>query len=318
MSGFVALPRAPLPGAPSPDGRAHRTGVADGISGWLESAAMTALFEAFGCRRTAGGSLGDRLAEAERFSTRWDYRNGLERHQAVGETFAPELDALIRGTTAALGLADCATPSADRYDHVLVLGGGIRTMLARANLSATVLGQGVAASTVAGLGSTRPLEGHEEITRELGLGPCPTEGDAVDEALRHEFGFGEPTGGRSGEGWWVRDHADARPPVHVLAAPSTRPGQRANTADTFVGWAELLPGVARGARLLLVTTDMFVPFQHCDAMRVLGLGYGAEIETIGFATATSPWVRPARTFEVLQEVRSAIRSMQLLHDAVSR
>lgn len=305
---------APLPScAPGAD----RAGTAEGIAAWLGSAAMTALLDVFGFRLPAGGPLVDRLADAERFSTRWDYRKGSERHQAVGETFEPERDALIRETTAALGLADCAAPAAERYDHVLVLGGGVRTMLARADLAATVLRRRTGVSTVAGLGSTRPLVGQEEITRELGLRPCPTEGDAVEEALRREFGLGEPTGHRQGDGWWLREHADARPPVYVLAAPSTRSGMRANTADTFVGWAELLPGIARGARLLLVTTDMFVPFQHCDAVRVLGLGYGAMIETIGFATATSRWVPPARTFEVLQEVRSAIRSMQLLYAAVA-
>lgn len=305
---------APLPScAPGGD----RVGVAEGIAAWLGSVAMTTLLDAFGFRLPADGPLVDRLADAERFSTRWDYRAGLERQQAAGETFEPELDALIRATTAALGLADCATPAAQPYDHVLVLGGGVRTMLARADLAATVLREGIAVSTVAGLGSTRPLVGQEEVTRELGLRPCPTEGDAVEEALRREFRLGEPTGCRGGDDWWVREHADAQPPVYVLAAPSTRPGMRANTADTFVGWAQRLPGAVRGARLLLVTTDMFVPFQHCDAVRVLGLGYGAMVETIGFATATSRWVRPARAFEVLQEVRSAIRSMQLLYAAVA-
>jgi hypothetical protein len=307
------------PGAALPSCAAggDRTGVVEGVAAWLGSAAMTALLDAFGFRLSTGCPLAERLLEAERFSTRWDYRKGLERHQAAGEAFDPELDALIRATTAALGLADCATPAAQRYDHVLVLGGGVRTMLARADLAGTALRDGVEVSTVAGLGSTRPLVGQEETTRELGLRPCPTEGDAVEEALRREFDLGEPTGRRGGDGWWVREHADARPPVYVLAAPSTRPGMRANTADTFVGWAELLPGVARGARLLLVTTDMFVPFQHCDAVRVLGLGYGATVETIGFATATSRWVQPARTFEVLQEVRSAIRSVRLLYAAVA-
>jgi hypothetical protein len=305
---------APLPScAPGGD----RPGVAEGVAAWLGSAAMTALLDAFGFRLSTGRPLADQLADAERFSGRWDYRKGLERHQAGGETFEPALDTLIRTTTAALGLADCATPTAKRYDHVLVLGGGVRTMLARASLAVTALREGVEVSTVAGLGSTRPLVGQDETTRELGLAPCPTEGDAVEAALRREFRLGEPTGRRGGGGWWVREHADARPPVYVLAAPSTRPGMRANTADTFVGWAELLPGIARDARLLLVTTDMFVPFQHCDAVRVLGLGYGAVIDTIGFATATSRWVQPARTFEVLQEVRSAIRSMQLLYAAVA-
>jgi hypothetical protein len=301
---------APLP-AYTPD--RGRAGVADGIAAWLGSPALAALLEAFGHRPPAGGPLAERLAEVERFSERWDYRNGGERHQAVGEVFAPELDALIRSTTAALGLADCAVPPRTTYDHVLVLGGGVRTMVARANLAATVLRSGVRASTVAGLGSTRPLEGQAASAAELGLRPCPTEGDAVDEAIRREFGLGEPGGHRAGPGWWVRSYPDARPQVHVLAAPSTRPGQRANTADTFIGWAELLPGAPRDARLLMVTTDMFVPFQHCDAVRVLGLGYGAIVDTVGFATATSPWVAAARTFEVLQEVRSAIRSMQSLY-----
>lgn len=307
-------PRAPLPSY-TPGG--DRVGVADGIATWLGSVAMTALLDAFKFRLPADGPLVDRLVAAERFSARWDYRKGLERHQAVGETFEPELDALIRAATSALGLADCATPAAERYDHLLVLGGGVRTMLARADLAATVLRATGGVSTVAGLGSTRPLVDQEEVTRELGLPPCPTEGDAVQEALRRQLGLGEATECRGGDGWWVREHAGGRPPVYVLAAPSTRPGVRANTADTFVGWAELLPGAARGARLLLVTTDMFVPFQHCDAVRVLGLGYGAMIETIGFATAASPWVQPARTFEVLQEVRSALRSLQLLYAAVA-
>lgn len=294
----------PLPSCAPGGGRA---GVAEGIAAWLGSAAMTALLDAFGFRLPAGGPLADRLADAERFSVRWDYRDGKERLHARVETFEPELDARIRATTAALGLADCATPAGTSYDHVLVLGGGIRSTPARAGLTAAVLRDGVQVSTVAGLGSTRELDNHEEMS---GPRPGPTEGDVVEEALRREFGLGAPTGRRGGDDWWVREYADARPPVYVLAAPSTRPGMRANTADTLVGWAELLPGLAQGARLLLVTSDMYVPFQHCDAVRVLGLGYGATIETIGFAPA-------APTSAVLQEVRSAIHSMRLLYAAVA-
>jgi hypothetical protein len=63
--------------------------------------------------------------------------------------------------------------------------------------------------------------------------------------------------------------------------------------------------------VLVVTTDLFVPFQHCDAVRLLGLPYGCAVETVGFDTSTT-----VRTFELLQEVRSAIRSMRALADAV--
>lgn len=305
---------APLPTLTPDRGRA---GVADGIAAWLDSAAMTTLLEAFGYRLSPGGSLADRLNEIERFSERWNYRQGMERHEAVGEEFPPEFNAVIRATTAALGLADCEAPPAAEYDHVLVLGGGVRTMLARSRLAASLLRSGVTAQTVAGLGSMRPLAGQEETARQFGLAPCPTEGDAVDATLRREFALKEPTERRAGLDWWVRSYHDSDPVVHVLAASSTRAGMRANTADTFIGWAKLLPLDPQGARLLMITTDMFVPFQHCDAVRVLGLRYDAVIDTVGFATATNPWVPTAQTFEVLQEVRAAIHSMQRLYAAVA-
>ena len=106
------------------------------------------------------------------------------------------------------------------------------------------------------------------------------------------------------------------PTVHVLAAPSTRPGQRANTADTLTGWANLVRLPAAGTRILMVTTDIFVPFQHCDAVRLLGLRYGCEVETVGFDSTANRWVPPPSTAAVLQEVRSAIRSVQALHQAI--
>jgi hypothetical protein len=93
---------------------------------------------------------------------------------------------------------------------------------------------------------------------------------------------------------------------------------RANTGDSLVAWATSVEPTPTRARLLLVTTDVFVPFQHCDAVRLLGLPYGCTIDTIGHDTAANPWVRPTRPFLVLQEIRSAIRSMVLLHEALNR
>ena len=295
--------------------------IAAQITAWAASPAMTALLAEFGHVPPGGGDAGALLDDLDRFSAaRWDYRKGLERHQAQAETFPPATDALIHAAAAGLGLADRAVPAARDYDHVLVLGGGVRTMLARSDLAAALVHGGVRAGAIAGLGSLRPLTGQDEIARSAGLAPCPTEGDAVHEALRRAFGLRTPAVTREGvlgaEPWWLRSHPDATPPVHVLAAASTRPGQRANTADTYTGWAELVAPDPSGARLLLVTTDMFVPFQHCDAVRLLGLRHGCSVETVGFATAANPWVPAARTFEILQEVRSAIRSMQGLLQAL--
>lgn len=308
---MTAFAEVPLP----------RTGA--GIDAWARSEAMTALLAEFG-ERPPDGEPGAVLAALDRFSEqRWDYRKGLERHQAVAEAFPAATDEVIHAAAAALGLAGRRLPPGREYDHVLVLGGGVRTMLARSEHAATVLNDGVRAGTIAGLGSTRPLSGQEEIARQAGLRPCPTEGDAVDEALRRAFRLGEPGDRRSGalgpdpgQAWWLRSYPDASPPVHVLAAPSTRPGQRANTADTYTGWAQLVQPDPAGARLLLVTTDLFVPFQHADAVRLLGVPYGCSIDTVGFPTADNAWVPAARTFEILQEVRSAIRSVRALYEAL--
>jgi hypothetical protein len=291
------------------------TPIADGIAAWVDSAAMSALLADFGRGPLPDGPLGDRLAALEAISAEiWDYRKGLERHQAVGEEFAADRAARIEAAAAALGLANRQTPAYESYDHVLVLGGGVRTMVARADLAAAVLRRGVRASTVAGLGSVRPLENQAVIAHDLGLPECPTEGDAVDAGLRRAFGLGHPTGSRSGtsdtgQPWWIRSYEQDPPEVHVLAAPAARAGVRANTGDTLIGWAELVQPDPQGARLLLVTTDIFVPFQHCDAVRLLTLPYGCVVDTIGFSTAPEP-------FQTLQEVRSAVRSMLALYSAL--
>ncbi|WP_327006052.1 hypothetical protein OHA72_01400 [Dactylosporangium sp. NBC_01737] len=303
--------RVPLPGE---DG----TSLPDGMARWLTSPAMTTLLDAFGFPPLRPSSpLAENLAVAERCSERWDYRKGwLERHEAAGEDFPPALDALIRTTTTALGLVGRQQPSFTAYDHILVLGGGIRTMMARSSLTADILHSGVQASTVAALSSMRPLQDHEETARILGLRPCPTEAEGADEALRSTFHLDVPCTTRTGPDWWVRSYPDARPQVHVLAVPSTRPGLRANTADGFTGWIQLAAPHPHRTRLLLVTTDLYVPFQHCNAVRLLGLPYGCTIDTVGFSMASSEYIAAARTFELLQEVRSTIHSMQALYFAL--
>jgi hypothetical protein len=101
----------------------------------------------------------------------------------------------------------------------------------------------------------------------------------------------------------------------VLAAASTRPPLRANTADTLVGWATRIHTPGPAERVLLVTNDPYVRHQHCDAVRLLGIGCG--IETVGYDDlAMGVWGRPLSTTELLQEVRSSVLAMRNLHLAV--
>jgi hypothetical protein len=294
----------PLPGAD-----------AAGIAAWVFSPAMAALLAAFSAPPLPS-SLDAALAALDNFSAaRWDFRGGKERHQARQENFAPNLDALIRSAAGALGLLGRQVPASSSYDQLLILGGGVRTMVARATFAASL---DVSVGGIAGLGSTRLLEGQAEVAAGLGLRPCPTEGDAVDESLRRAYSLASVPSEHAGDGWWLRSYLDAPVPVHVLAAPSRRPGQRANTADSLIGWAELVVQEPRGARVLVVTTDLFVPFQHCDAVHVLGLGYGCTVDTVGFDSTVSPFIAPTRADALLQETRAAIRSLQALHRVLTR
>lgn len=60
-----------------------------------------------------------------------------------------------------------------------------------------------------------------------------------------------------------------------------------------------------------MTTDIYVPFQHCDAIRVLGLSANCGIDTVGADGSASAAPGP-----YLQEIRSAVRAMRNLEVAV--
>jgi hypothetical protein len=90
----------------------------------------------------------------------------------------------------------------------------------------------------------------------------------------------------------------------------TSGGIRANTADTYDAWQASDP--APISTVLVVTSEIYVPFQHADAVRKLNAG---TIETIGVPAAhtLSDGLRQEFTpSNYLQELRSAIRSKRRL------
>jgi len=281
--------------------------LAGDVAAWVGSPAIIALLDAFELERPAGGRLLDRVEALARASLRWDYRRGKERWEAAAEDFTPDREELIRAAATSLGLLGRATPRAHEYDHVLVLGAGVGPMMERSRLAAETLRGGVRASTVAATGSRRKL-----TVQKPTLPHCETEEDAVDLSLRRAFGLtGPPTlmEGTNPDGtpWYVRSYPDAEPPVFVLTGPAFKAdGRRGGTMDEYLRWAASIPKDAHGNRLLVVTTDLFVPFQHCAGVRVLGQTIGCTIDTIGFDRSRSPYEPPHRATELLQEIRSTI------------
>jgi hypothetical protein len=311
----LALPPCE-PGGPDP------AAVAASIGRWVTSPELAELVGHFG-GEVPDGPLGSVLERVAEFSRVWDFRAGVrERFDTAPVDYGPDLDARLRALICVLGLGGRDRPAREGYDHVVVLGGGIRVTLGRAEYAARLLADGLRVRTLTGLGSLRRRDDreHREGVR-LGLDPFETEADMMMVALARFLDLREPTTVRGGEGWWHRVWAGPRPgveEVHVLAAASSRPPRRANTADTLVGWAEQVRTPTAAERVLLITNDPYVRHQHCDAVRLLGSRYGCGIETIGFdGLATRSWGRPLSTTELLQEVRSSLLAMRQLHDALA-
>ncbi len=310
-----------LPLPPCEPGGPHPAALVDSIGAWVTSPVLAELVGYFG-GRLPGGPVGTVLDAAAEFSAAWDFRAGVrERFDPTHVDYGPDLDARLRTLVGALGLGGADRPAHDGYDHVLVLGGGIRITLGRTEYAARLLGNGLRAGTVAGLGSLRWRDDreHREGIR-LGLDPFDTEADMMLVGLRRALDLPEPTTVHKGDGWWHRVWAGPHPNVdeaHVLAAPSTRPPRRANTADTLVGWATRVRTPKPAERVLVVTNAPYVRHQHCDAVRLLGLRYGCGVETIGFDDLTmGAWGRRWTTTDLLQEVRSSILATRQLHAAL--
>jgi hypothetical protein len=300
----------PLPASPPGD-------LAGGIREWITSAPLRGLVEAFGGDLPGGGTA-DVLAWLVDFSgTHWDFRRGgLERHMVAPQDLGTTLTTVVERTAIALGMVGAQKPSATGYTHLLVLGGLGDTCLKRADYAARLWRSGAAGSpTVAGLGSFRAL--HEVELADPRLTGCAYEVDAMRAGLRDSFGLSEPvehrgtTGPVTNESWSVTSFAAGDGTlVQAMAAPSAEPGaRRADTSDTYRFWAgEHHPGPDDS--VLIVTSPIYVPFQHADAIRLLTLEYGCAVDTVGFDAEQS--FGPER---YLQEIRSALRSLRKLHDA---
>ncbi|MCG5454496.1 hypothetical protein PSH03_003654 [Micromonospora sp. PSH03] len=296
------------------------------IDEWTGAAAVAELV------RTFGGSpppleLADRLEWLELFTAQhWDYRAGGERYDSKKTRYGEDVDQLVAQAAESLGLSGHNRPGHVRYRHVLVAGGAVRTCAARSAFAADLVVDGLDVEQVAGLGSLRPVTDRElGHARSLGLTGVQTEFDAMDAGLVRAFHLDPPVDdqlvpGAGSGGSRLRTYRSSGRSIQTLAAPSTEPAtRRANTADTLLFWAEQVGRPEPADRILLVTTDLHVPFQHCDALRTLTLRYGCGVDTVGLepTALADPLMRHAyEPSDVLQELRSAIRSMRALHTAL--
>ncbi|MCF6386408.1 hypothetical protein L2K20_05450 [Mycobacterium sp. MBM] len=261
-----------------------------------------------------------------------------ERNQAESADFDDATEAAVLTHCRDLGLVEPSRPRAARYGNTLILGGGYKSPQLRTAYAAELARAGTDLGSVYLLGSPRPLIGDPPEAPAVAY-YAPSASDEFDlmvaaallefddlTAAPVEFLCGCDVDTVICPAWRLRhlDFDDSTMPaqftherrgaladVHsrqrgsVLSASTSRPPYRPDTSDTFALWARVAQP-AEGEDLLIVTTQVFVPFQRFDAYRRLYLEYGADIDVVGFGVDRGD--RPQTTEYLLQETLSGIRS----------
>lgn len=287
---------------------------------WLDCSEMTELLARFDRKLTATG-LRNRLAEAEEISRDiFDFRQGGERWEAQKAEFsqetAQEVDALIARIYR--GPRSAAASELGEPTHGLVLGGSINSCLLRAELLASLLQQGLRVGHIWGLGSRRNVIDRERtVASELQLGPVDDELDAMCAALRYALNLSHGATGSQQSATEVRELATCPIPVVGIAAEPGPGNVRATTGDTYRFFLEIAGSVTAEDHILVITSALHAPFQHAQALAELSVPTGVTITSVGahIATSREGGVRAQwTTAEWLQEIRSALWSMQVMYD----
>ncbi len=313
----------PVPSFPS-----GPEGLLEGVDRWARSQALLDVVGAFGELPSADISLPGLLEWLDRFSDRWDFRQG-ERDVGTSPRFTASTKKVVEVGVSALGLVARGTEPKGHFDVVLILGGLARACLSRPLFTARAVNDGaLTADKIVAIGAFRDLsEGEAGLLADFEAEPVGHEFAAMDFGVRHAFEVSDPTV-RQGQpeenpnaAWRVHEYMTAAgTPIQVAAAPSAEPEvRRANTVDTLTWLLDTELDLRPGHRLLVVTTDIYVPFQHAHALRLLALPFDVEVEVAGVVPGLVDR-RLAHEFppdKFLQEIRSTIRSLRQLESALS-
>ena len=305
------------------------------ISMWLREPALIKITEAF---QGQPPLLEDTMTLAKwylDFSKKWDYRRNQNqafdksidegtRWLITNDMISDMQKDVVMNNIKALGLIGNNKPENNKYDYVLVLGGAKLSCLLRTRLAIQSIESFSSSPTaIILLGSTRNIgESEREATNTYAIDAL-TEYDLFIAASKLEINANNNGNilryddyNNQNNSWIVNKLSTEKDyEVIVLAAPSTEPEKRrANSADTYKFFLEKF-NVWEGSRLLLVTSQIYVPYQHMEAIRTIAIPHNIVLDTIGFLPEWGGKLQGMNEpVNYLQELRSTIQSINRFLD----
>jgi hypothetical protein len=296
----------------------------ESIDAWLRSPALSALVNCFDATLPSTLSTVDLGAWLLGFSETWDYRQQQQRHggarwEVDDASLTPARRQMAKEAASKLGLIGQEIPGQRMYDVVWVLGGARLSCLLRSRLAARLLTEhGLQCGMLALLSSARRIAETERQATDTYAPEAQTEFDVMNKGAERAFGL-PPTfteercddTGHPNSSWIIRTYEKQKslPPLFSLSAPSSRPyPQPANSADTYTFFFEHF-SIPSGATLLLITSQIYVPYQQLEAIRTIALPQHVVVETVGFPLEWGGNLQGMLgASNYLQEIRSTIQS----------
>jgi len=302
------------------------------IKDWVNSPALLDLIKEFDGHIPNGLSLESFIGWLHEFSTRWDFRRMQREAEAkdIGEGARWLLDDseitehtknIISSSAEVLGLIGISKPFMKHYDYILSLGGAKLSCLLRTKWAFQLVEQhNYNPKAIVLLASSRPISESERKATDTYAKSAKTEFDLINAGAKSCFNGGSKfeeekydDTENSNKSWKVRKYKSFKSttPVIAISAPSTEPDiRRANSADTYEFFFSKL-NIPQGSSLLLVTSQIYVPYQQLEAIRSVAIPHNVIMETVGFpADWTTELQGMTGPTNYLQEIRSTIQSIQ--------
>lgn len=300
------------------------------IECWLNSPELTALVTAFGGEIPGDLDVTELAKWLLLFSDNWDYRRKQKtkdektgeaaRWLVNNETITPSQEKVVLENVEKLGLKGISEPLLEQYDYIIALGGARMSCLFRPKYVREVIDKkGFSPKAVVMLSGMRPVLESERTATDTYAPESETEFDLINAGSEKVFGLQrEYTEERycsvnPNSSWAVRKYTDLKYdfPVLSVSGPSSDPEKRrANSADTFCFFAEKQQ-IQPESKVLLITSQIYVPYQQMEAVRTWAIPNNLYVETVGFPTEWNDSKQQGMMLasNYLQEVRSTIQAI---------